>query len=443
MIYTHHEAVWGAILPRVFLPEDLTRVLEIVRLANKRRRNETINLVASENVMSRLAEALYLCDFVGRYGGESEEHIAGADPIRELMRMLEEVFGEMLGAKHVESRCLSGTMANTAVLLGLVKHGDTIMSLPTENGGHPSFSPEGMLEALGVKHEPLPFDAEELNIDVDATIRLMNEKKPRLIVLGASAYLFPHPVREIAEHAASLGARVVYDASHVLGLIMGGVWRNPLEDGASIMTSSTHKTFPGPQGGIVLFMDSSDYESVSRIVYPRLVSNIHPHRIPATLVTAIEMRVFGNRYASQVVSNARALAETLVELGFKVLGEEKGFTSSHQVLVDVEELGGGDKCARMLEEANIMVDSFTLPGKKGVKGLRLGTQEMTRVGMREPEMMEIAMLMRKVLIERRDPGEVKKQVVELRSMFTRVKYGFSLPEEYAEACTLFLGVRRE
>ncbi len=218
----------------------------------------------------------------------------------------------------------------------------------------------------------------------------------------------------------------------MLGLIAGGAFPNPLDLGADVMTSSTHKTFPGPPQGGVIFTNREDlFKAIQKAVFPGLTSNYHHHRYAATAVTAIEMMKFGKAYAEQVVNNARALAEELHAVGFRVVAENKGFTRTHQVLVDVSEIGGGTKTAALLEEANIIVNRNALPWDKGFRdpsGLRLGVQEMTRFGMGKDEMRVIAEFMARVLIRREDPSSVRKEVIEFRREFTQVKYGLTLKD---------------
>jgi len=207
---------------------------------------------------------------------------------------------------------------------------------------------------------------------------------------------------------------LVYDAAHVYGLIEGKVWSSPLKEGADIMTVSTHKTFPGPQGGAIFSDGSEVFKQVSRTIFPWFVSNHHLHRLPATAVTAIEMKYFGESYANQITRNSKALAEALAERGFKVIGENLGYTKSHQVAVDVRQFGGGNKIAKLLEDANIIVNKTCclMISQKNVSdpsGLRIGVQEMTRYGMKESEMEEIAELFKKVIIDKKDINEVKKR----------------------------------
>ncbi len=420
------------------IPSDLENLLEFIVEYNFDRRRRFLNLIASENVMSPLAQAVYSCDMTSRYGGEASGNRVLDEKVSSLIDLLENCFRKIMFFDKLDARVLSGTMANIVVVSSLCRRGDSIVSLKTEDGGHPSYNSDGYPGILGLKHEPLPFSTEEFNVDIDKALATIEKVKPRIIFLGASAYLFQHPVKEICNTAKSVGSIVVYDASHVLGLITGGVWRNPLEDGADILTASTHKTFPGPQGGVIFFNSREIYEKVSSTIYPKFVSNIHLHRIPATIVTAVEMRVFGQRYAMQIIRNAKALAESLCEFGFKLAGESKGFTNSHQILIYADEFGGGLKTSLKLEKAGIIVDSYKIPG--GSEGVRIGVQELTRIGMREEDMMEIAWFFKNILIDDRDPCEVRRKVEEFRRMFLKVKYGFDIPDKYRSVSTLFMGV---
>jgi glycine hydroxymethyltransferase len=291
----------------------------------------------------------------------------------------------------------------------------------------------GTLGALGIQQVDLPYDEERMNVDVDRAVKVIEEVKPKFAVLGGSVYLFPHPVKEIAEAVHSVGGKLVYDAAHVLGLIAGGAWENPLKHGADVMTASTHKTFPGPQGGVILASNREVFKEIGKTIFPWFVSSHHLHRLPATAVTALEMLEFGRQYADQVIRNAKRLAEALAERGFTVLAEHMGYTMSHQVLLDVTKQGGGAKAALLLEEANIIVNKNLLPkdppeAVKDPSGLRIGVQEMTRFGMKEDEMDVIADFMERVLIRGEEPSKVREEVKSFRSNFTKVHYGFRLED---------------
>ncbi|MEM0380873.1 MAG: serine hydroxymethyltransferase, partial [Desulfurococcaceae archaeon] len=218
------------------------------------------------------------------------------------------------------------------------------------------------------------------------------------------------------------------------GLIIGKQWRNPLEEGADLITSSTHKTFPGPQGGLIATRSEEDYKTIGRIVFPMFVSNHHLHRLAGVAVTGLEMKYWGVEYARQIIRNAKTLAESLAEQGFKVVAENRGFTESHQVVLDVRKQGGGSRVAELFEKANIIVNKNLLPWDKpedikNPSGIRIGVQEVTRWGMKESDMKQIAEFMRMVAIDNKDPEDVKKKVIDFRKDFNKVHYGFDIDSE--------------
>ncbi|MCG2881769.1 MAG: serine hydroxymethyltransferase [Acidilobus sp.] len=415
--------------------EELARVFELTNAHNMWRLRETINLIASENVMSPAAMAVYVSDPMHRYaeGKPFKRHYQGVKYIDELEVLANELMGRLFETDMVDLRPVSGTIANAATFRVLAQPGDKAVIAPVQAGAHVSHTKFGTLGALGIQQVDLPYDEERMNVDVDRAIKVIEEVKPKFAVLGGSVYLFPHPVKEIAEAVHSVGGKLVYDAAHVLGLIAGGAWENPLKHGADVMTASTHKTFPGPQGGVILASNREVFKEISKTIFPWFVSNHHLHRLPATAVTALEMLEFGRQYADQVIRNAKRLAEALAERGFTVLAEHMGYTMSHQVLLDVTKQGGGAKAALLLEEANIIVNKNLLPkdppeAVKNPSGLRIGVQEMTRFGMKEDEMEVIADFMERVLIKGEEPSKVREEVKSFRSNFTKVHYGFRLED---------------
>ncbi|BEP17636.1 serine hydroxymethyltransferase [Pyrofollis japonicus] len=415
------------------IPPEAREVLELTQRHNIWRKKETINLIASENAMSPLALAAYISDMMHRYaeGKPFKRYYQGTKYVDEVETRVMKLMGDILGGAFVDPRPVSGTIANASVFRVLGECGSKAVIAPVQAGAHVSHTKFGTLGALCIEHIEMPYDAENLNVDVDKAVKLIESVKPSFAVLGGSVYLFPHPVKEIAEAIHSVGGKLVYDAAHVLGLIVGKRWRNPLDHGADVLTASTHKTFPGPQGGIIATRDEQLYKRISRAVFPYFVSNHHLHRLPALAITAIEMKYFGEAYADQVVRNARALAEALAAEGFKVLGEHLGYTRSHQVVLDVRAQGGGAKAAVLLEQANIIVNKNLLPydppdAIKDPSGLRLGVQEMTRYGMKEDNMKDIARFMKRVLIDKEDPAKIAKEVTEYRKEFLEVKYCFDI-----------------
>ncbi|MCE4623314.1 MAG: serine hydroxymethyltransferase [Caldisphaeraceae archaeon] len=413
--------------------EYLRKVLDLTEEQNVWRLQETINLIASENVMSPLALSVYMSDFMHRYaeGKPYKRYYQGTKYSDDLETMTNELMGKLLHTDMVDIRPISGTIANASVFRYLAQPGEKAVIAPVQAGAHVSHTKFGTLGALGIEQIDLPYDEERMNVDIDKAIKVIEQVKPKFAVLGGSVYLFPHPVKEISDAIHSVGGKLVYDAAHVLGLITGGVWRNPLDNGADVMNASTHKTFPGPQGGVIAFKDRAIYKGVGKTIFPWFVSNHHLHRLPATAVTAIEMTEFGEEYARQIVKNAKKLAESLAERGFVVIGERLGYTMSHQVLVNVSSLGGGAKVAKMLEESNIILNKNLLPedppeAVQNPSGLRIGVQEMTRFGMKEEEMDYIAEFMERVVIKGEEPSKVREEVKQFRQSYKKVQYGYDV-----------------
>ncbi|MCS7107502.1 MAG: serine hydroxymethyltransferase [Acidilobaceae archaeon] len=409
--------------------ELLESVISIINEQNSWRLGRAINMIASENVMSPLALKAYMSDFMFRYaeGKPFKRYYQGTRYIDELEVMTEKVIGAQLGTSMVELRPTSGTLANAAVFRVLAEPGDAAVIAPVQAGAHVSHTRFGTLGALGIQQVDLPYDADNMNVDVDGARKVIMQTRPKFAVLGGSVYLFPHPVEEIAAMVHEVGGKLVYDAAHVFGLIYGKAWPNPLERGADVMTASTHKTFPGPQGGLIAFRDEPLYKAVGKTIFPWFVSNHHLHRIPATLITALEMNEYGEEYANQIVRNSKKLAEELAARGFTVVGEKLGYTRSHQVLVYVRDLGGGAWAAKTLEDADIIVNKNLMPmdppeAVKDPSGIRIGTQEVTRLGMKEGEMEVIAELFYRLLIKREEPEKVRKDVNEFKKDFMKVKY---------------------
>jgi len=283
---------------------------------------------------------------------------------------------------------------------------------------------------LGLKSFHLGFDGENMEIDLEESRKKILELKPKFIVIGGSVILFPQPVRELKEICDQVGAKIIYDAAHVFGLITAGFFQNPLKEGADIITSSTHKTFPGPQGGIILGnIDEELQKKIQDKIFPGVLSNHHLHRVPPLYFALEEMEEFGKDYVSQIIKNSKTLAEQLDSFGFDVLGKEKGFTESHQVVVNVEKQGRGSVVAKKLEDANIILNKNIISGDTAnpdkPKGIRIGVQEMTRYGMKEKEMAAIAELIKEIILDEKDIKTMKEKAIEFRKNFQKVEYCFT------------------
>jgi len=408
---------------------------------------ESIPLIASENVSSPAVHEALASDFGHRYaeGWPGERVYAGCVYMDQVELLCIDLMKKLFNAEFVDVRPISGVVANLVVYTAFTEPGDVMMALSIPCGGHITTGKKrlggtaGAVRGLDVQY--LVLDYKELNIDVDKTKervqKLVDEgKRPKLVMFGASVFPFPHPVKELAETFHNLGATVGYDAAHVAGLIAGRTFQDPLREGADVVTLSTHKTLFGPQhGGVVSWSKHAD--AIKRATFPGMVSNHHLHAVAGVTVACTEMLEFGKEYTRQVVKNAKALAQALYERGFKVLAEHKGFTESHVILVDITQQGDGGTIEETLEKANIIINRNLLPWdiKEGRHfmhpgGIRLGASEITRLGMKESEMTEIAEFIKRVIIDEEDFQKVKRDVAEFRKDYQKVHYCF---EDAAEA----------
>ena len=388
-------------------------------------------MIASESIMSPLAEKYFLTDFAGRYNEHTgpDCHYQGTKYSYEIEELCNEIFRNNFNTPFVDTRPLSGGVANLIIYSSFAKPGDNIVSLGIPNGAHVSSTRWGMAGIRGLNSIDMFFDTKEMNIDVERTVHLIKKVNPKIIMFGASMILFPEPIKEIKEQIDS-NIKVAYDSAHVFGLVYNKEFQQPLEEGADLICSSTHKTFQGPQGGIIIGnknLDQKDWDKIQTAIFPGTISNHHIHKLPSLAITALEMDKFGKDYAKQVIKNSKALGQALYDLGFKVLCPEKGFTKSHQVIVNVKEFGGGKTVAQLLEENNIICNKMSLPidtpqdATKNPSGIRLGSQELTRIGMKENEMKEVANFFRKAIKEKKN---IKKDVEDFRKDFKKIHYCF-------------------
>jgi len=398
---------------------------------NEWRGRKTINLIASENVVSRTAASVSYSDFAHRYaeGIVGFREYQGQQYHDEIEQITIKCFQRLFGAKFVDVRCPTGTTANVAIYYGLCKPGNQIFSLSVPNGAHISMRKFGGAGLRGLKIFDIPFDHENYNIDMDLFGNLILGIKPKLITLGASVFLFPHPIKEIKEICEDIGTIIHYDGSHVFGLIAGGQFQDPLNEGADILMGSTHKTFPGPQGSAILTNSERLMKKIERGIFPGTVSNHHLHRLPPLALVCEEMSYFGKKYAEQTVLNAQSFAKELNKAGFVVLGKKKGYTKSHQIVLDLSKHGKGLKNAILLEKADIITNKNLIHGDetdsvKNPSGMRLGVQEMTHFGMKESEFRKIAEFFERLIINEEPIDRIKKEVNELRSNFIDISYSF-------------------
>jgi glycine hydroxymethyltransferase len=403
--------------------------------------DKSIPLIASENIPSPAVREAITSDFGNRYaeGWPGERVYAGCIYIDQVEIICNDLAKRVFRAEFADSRATSGVVANLAIYSAFSSPGDYMMAASIPSGGHIShgkkehFGTAGLVHGLFIEH--YPFSKEEMTIDVDATKKKIQQmihdgKSPKIGMFGGSLFLFPHPVKELAGFMHDHNMYINYDGAHVAGLIAGGEFQDPLKEGADSMTMSSHKTLWGPQGGIIVSLEKYS-EAIKKAIFPGNTSSHHLHHVAGKAIALAESLEFGKEYAKQVIRNAKALAEALAGFGFGVLGEKRGYTASHQIAVDVSMFDDGGTVEKDLEKANIILNRQLLPGdiKAGrhymhPSGVRIGVPETTRLGMKESEMKEIANFIKRVIVEKQDPGIVRKDVADFRKQFQKVHYAF-------------------
>lgn len=402
---------------------------------------ECIPLIASENIPSPAVREALATDFGNRYaeGWPGERVYAGCRFIDQVEDGCIRLMKKLFNADFVDVRPISGVVANLVVYTAFTEPEDVMMALSIPAGGHITMGKKRLGGTAGAVHglmvEYLPLDYKELNIDVDLAKKRIHKlaaknNAPKLVMFGASVFPFPHPIEELVDSIHSVGGTVGYDAAHVAGLIAGGQFQDPLREGADVVSLSTHKTFFGPQHGGILSWEKHA-ERIKRATFPGMVSNHHLHAVAGVTIACAELLEFGREYTSQVVKNAKALGQALYERGFNVLANHKGFTQSHVILIDITKQGDGGTIEETLERANIIINRNLLPWdiKEGRHfmhpgGIRLGVSEVTRLGMRESEMTEIAEFIKCVIIDKNNPEKLRADVADFRREFQKVHYCF-------------------
>jgi glycine hydroxymethyltransferase len=419
------------------------------------RGEECINLIASEGLKSPAVEQM-MClsqDLESRYAeGENDlkghvkaRHYQGQKYVTQIENYATDLMKNLFGCNWADVRLVSGTHANLATFKGisLATKNNRMVVLPLSAGAHITHDYSGLAgRVLGLETINHAYDTSELNINPEKSAAIIDAARPGIVTFGGSVFQFPHPVKELATVAKETGAYIVYDAAHVLGLIAGGEFQDPFGEGVDFITASTHKTFPGPQGGVILANCEDErmkkaIKKVQQAVFPMTTSNTHLGRLPALGLAALELKLYGKELAKQIIKNAQTAGRCLFESGVKVLGKRNGFTCSHQIVVDVRDYGGGQKVASDLEEANIILNKNLLPydnqhNRGDPSGLRIGFQDVTRRGFKKDDVEYLCSLILEVMKGERKPVEVQKDVIKVRQSFKEIKYCFQSINEAKE-----------
>ena len=396
-----------------------------------------LGMIASENIVSPAVRDIVSSDLHGRYaeGLPGKRYYQGCDDFDTIEALGIDLAQQVFGANFANIQSTSGTVSNIGALKALAKPGDAITAVSTADGGHISHARMGAVGLRDLNLTTYPWNEERMEPDIDAACKTIREVKPKVALFGQSVFLFPTPLEEMAAAAKEVGASVMYDGAHVLGLIAGGQFQDPLREGADLMTGSSHKTFPGPQGGFLLSssQDETFQRRLNNAMFPGVCSSYHLHHVAGKVMALAEFMEYGEAYARDTVSNAQAFAEALASEGFDVLAESRGYTASHQVLTRHGDLdsGAGARAAKRLEEAGIITNMNMLPGDTKAlspSGLRLGVQELTRVGFTNEDMQEVAQFYARVLLKEEDTKRVRQDVQALKDQHQTIRYCFNEEE---------------
>ncbi len=438
------------------LTDRARQLTERVVANNLWRQRQCINLIPSENTPSLLVKMMEISDPAGRYAehrtmkGNEVYFYQGIDFIRDIEEAAREQMCTYFDCPRAEMRAISGQMANEVVFKAVTNFVNrkseegapwrrirSVMNNDLTKGGHLSSQPMGALFNYVERGDDgkenvtnFPIRKDNLyKIDTDALGNLLADSKPELIIFGKSMFLYPEPVKFTYEAVKDWDPRpiIMYDMAHVLGLY--GTFQEPFAEGADIVTGSTHKTFFGPQRGIIASSIekktplSKLWLDIKSRVFPGSTSNHHLGTLLGLLMAGYEMNAYKQDYQTQVIKNAKAFAQALKKAGLDVQGDPAdGYTETHQVLLRVSEHGTGMEIARRLEENNIVCNYQALPDDESFldsSGLRLGTPEMTRFGMKEADFEPLAQLMADCIIRNET---VKDEVAKLRARFSEMGY---------------------
>jgi glycine hydroxymethyltransferase len=413
-------------------PGDLDRITarldELVEDNRRIHERESLNLDPASNVMNPRAELLLSAGLGTRpsLGLPGEKYETGLEAIEQIELLADDLVRRVFNVKHVELRVASGAIANLYAFMATCRPGDTVIVPPAEIGGHVTHHRAGAAGLYGLEIVEAPVDPDRVTVDVEALAELADRVRPRLITLGGSLNLAPHPVAGVREVADSVGAHLLFDAAHLCGMFAGRRWESPLAQGAHLMTMSTYKSLGGPPAGIICTDDGALAERIMAIAHPGLTANFDVAKTAALALTMLDWIDCGTAYADRMVETARSLARRLREAGLPVVGVGDDLTDSHHIAVATPE--GGQRAAARLRDSNLLACGIGLPSTRvhggappdgDVPGLRLGTPEMVRWGMGPEEAERVADWIARALV---DGEDVSTEVTAFRTAYDRVHF---------------------
>ena len=402
---------------------EISRLTEFNRAIYER---DCFNLNPAGNAMNPRAEA-YLAEGLGSrpsLGYPGDKYEMGLEAVEQIEVITAELCAEIFQARYAEIRVASGALANLYAFMATCKPGDRIIVPPASIGGHVTHHLAGAAGLYGLEIHEAPVDAANFTVDLAGLRKLAHNLKPKLITIGGSLNLFPHPVKEARAIAEEVGAKVLFDAAHLCGMIAGRTWPNPLSEGAHLMTMSTYKSLGGPAGGLIVTNDANFAQRLDQIAYPGMTANFDVAKSAALALTMLDWRQHGQAYAQAMVSVSKALAQELARTGIPVYLCAAGFTNSHQFALEAKNYGGGQAASKKLRKANLLVSGIGLPIAAvpgDVNGIRLGTPEIVRWGVADGDVKQLAEFIAKALAMD-DPSRLAAEVSHFRSGFNKLHY---------------------
>jgi len=388
---------------------------------------DCFNLNPATNISNPKAEALLAAGLGARpsLGYPGAKYEMGLEGVEKIEVLAAELVAQVFQAKYVELRVPSGQIANLYAYRTATVAGDTVFVPSLSIGGHASHQVQGVAGVLGLQPHTMVVDAVRYTVDIDALRADARRLNPKVITIGNSLNLFPHPIAQVREIADEIGAIVLYDAAHVCGLIAGKAWQQPLQEGAHLITMSTYKSLGGPAGGMIITNDATIAQKLDAIAYPGMTANFDAAKSAAIAMTMLDWQEHGSAYTQAMLVTARALAESLRTEGLPVFARDRGMTTSHQFAIEAHTFGGGQTLAKRLRCANLLACGIGLPlaGVDGdMNGLRMGTPELVRWGMTAADMPRLATLIADVLFARRAVKDIAVEVSAWRRTFDTLHF---------------------
>jgi glycine hydroxymethyltransferase len=393
---------------------------------------EGINLNPATNILNPRAEKMLSSGMGSRasLGHPGDKYETGLGAIEQIEIITQELACEVFGSTYAEFRVPSGAIANLYAFMATTEPHDTIIAPPPSIGGHVTHHKGGSAGLYRLNTISAPVDSTGYTIDIDALRKLAHEVKPKLITVGGSLNLFHHPIAQVRAIADEVGAKVLFDAAHLCGMIAGKVWPQPLVEGAHLMTFSTYKSLGGPAGGLIVTNDDAIAQKLDAIAYPGLTANFDAAKTAALGITLQDWKSVGSDYAQMMVKTSQALAQHLQNIGVNIFAADKGFTTSHQFAILAAPYGGGQKAARRMGDAGLLACGIGLPidpVEGDLNGLRIGTPEIVRLGMKVEHMHDLAGFIARSLDSSSDTEAIKREVTQWRKQFSGVHYTIDIP----------------